>query len=215
MRKRMAVIVPLLVAAAGAEIIDRIVVSVGGRVITTTDLEGEIRVAAFLNGVKPDLTPRGKRATAERMVEQLLVKEELETSRYPVPGPSDIERALDEFKEKNFPDDAAYRKALADYGITVQDVKDQLLWERTLLEFIDVRFRPGVQVSDRDIQEYFDTVVAPAARAAHPGQPVALEDFRSQIEQTLTGQREDRDMDAWLRQARNRTQIVYHDEALQ
>ena len=206
---------PFIVASAGGEILDRIAVSVGDRVIATSDLDREIRVTAFLNGVKPDFSAPNKHATADRMVEQMLVRRELETSRYPVPQPADIEPALAEFRKENYPDDSAYSQALAAYGVTGQDVKDLLLWQRTLLEFVDVRFRPGVQVSDRDIQDYFDKVVAPAARAAHPTQPVALEDFRGQIEQTLTGQRENREMDVWLQQARNRTLIVYHDEALQ
>jgi len=202
-------------AALGfAEIIDRIAVSVGDHVITATDLDREIRVTAFLNGVRLDFSPTAKRATADRMAEQLLVRRELEVSRYPMPQPSDIEPALEEFKSKNYPDDAAYREALTQYGITDQGVKDQLLWQRTLLEFIDVRFRPGVQVNDQEIREYFEKVVEPTARAAHPGQPVTLEDYRDDIERTLIGQGEDREMDAWIKQARKRTQIVYHDEAL-
>jgi len=87
---------------------------------------------------------------------------------------------------------------LADYGIADQDVKDLLLWQRTLLLFIEVRFQSGVQVTGQDIQDYFDKVVKPAAEAAHPGQPIDLEDYRDQIEQTITGQRADRQMDTWL-----------------
>ena len=90
---------------------------------------------------------------------------------------------------------------------------DELLWQRTLLQFIEIRFRPGVQVTNEEIQAYFDQVVSPAARAAHPGQPVALEDFRNQIETTLTGQRVDQEMDVWLKEARRHTDIVYHEEA--
>src|SRR5260370_21045608 len=66
-----------------ADIIDRIAVSVGNRVITISDIDRETRVTAFINGVKADLTPAGKRATAERLVEQKLIQRELETSRYP------------------------------------------------------------------------------------------------------------------------------------
>lgn len=207
----------LLVAgsSASAVVIDRIAVSVGNQVITTSDLDREIRVTAFLNGVKPDFSPAGKHATAERMVEQKLIRKELETSRYPIPSPAEIEPILEKFKKEHFPDDAAYLQALRDYGIAGQDVKDMLLWQRTLLLFVEVRFRPSVQVSDQEIQDYFTKVVQPAAEAAHPDQPVALEDYRNQIESTLAGQREDEQMDNWLRQARRRTETVYHEEAFQ
>ena len=195
-------------------VIDRIAVSVGNRVVTTSDIDREIRVTAFQNGVKPDFSPANKRTTADRMVEQTLIRREMEISRYPVPGVAEIEGDLADTR-KHYRDDADFQRALAEYGITEQDLKDELLWQRTVVLFTDVRFRPGVQVSDQDIQDYFDKVEAPAARAAHPGRPVALEDFRSKIEATLAGQRVDQQVDIWLREARNRTEIVYHPEALQ
>jgi len=94
-------------------------------------------------------------------------------------------------------------------------VRDALLWQRTLLDFIDVRFRPAVQISAEEIQNYFDTVLAPRLRSAEPGKPISLGDYRGQIEDTLAAQREDREMDNWLREAKRQTPIVYHDEALQ
>jgi hypothetical protein len=92
-------------------------------------------------------------------------------------------------------------------------VRAELLWQRTLLRFIGIRFRPGVQVSDEDIQKYFKETVEPTARAAHPGEPVTLEDYRNQIEENLTGDRADQEMDRWLSEVRKRTEIVYHEEA--
>jgi hypothetical protein len=75
-----------------------------------------------------------------------------------------------------------------------------------------VRFQSGFQVTGQDIQDYFEKVVKPAAESAHPGQPVALEDYRDRIEQALAGQRADREMDTWLKEARGRTEIRFHDE---
>jgi hypothetical protein len=205
----------LAAALASAAIIDRIAVSVGARVITTSDLDREIRVTAFLNGQPPDLSPAGRRAAAERMVEQRLVRREVETSRYPTPQPAEIEPTLAAFEHRYYPADADYRRALAQYRISDQDVRDALLWQRTLLQFVDVRFRPAVQITGEEIQNYFDTVLAPKVRAAQPGQTVSLDDYRDQIEDILAGQREDHEMDNWLREARRQTPIVYHDEAFQ
>lgn len=198
---------------APAEIIDRIAVSVGDSVITTSDLDREIRVNAFLSGAQPDFSPAARRAAAERMVEQQLIRRELEVSKYPVPAPPAADFELQRFRASNYKSDAEFQKALSAYGITEQQVKDQLLWQLTLLRFVEVRFRPGVQVSDQEIQDYFEKVVKPAAQKAHPGAPVALEDYRSQVEQTLIGQRTDQDIDAWLKQARKRAEIVFHEEA--
>jgi hypothetical protein len=204
----------ILTPPAFGDIIDRIAVSVGTRVIAVSDIDREIRVNAFLNGVAPDLSPANKRTTADRMTEQKLIQRELEINRYPLPEASEIDPILAEFRAQHFKDDDEYRRALSERGIAEQDVKDELLWQRTLLRFIEVRFRPAVQVSDREIQEYFDQVVAPAARAAHPAQPVVLDDYRDQIETTLSGKRVDKELDTWLRQARKRNEIVVHEDAL-
>jgi peptidyl-prolyl cis-trans isomerase SurA len=208
----LAPLLALLAFAARADIIDRIAVSVGNHVITASDLDREIRVTAFLNGTKPDFTAAARRATAGRMVEQALVRSELETSRYPTPAPSEIDPVLAQLKNRS-PNDADFQHSLAEYGITEQDVRDELLWQRTLLSFLDVRFRPSVQVSDKDIQDYFEKSVLPAEQAAHKGATISLDDYRDQIEAKLTGEREDQEMSRWLDEAKKRTEIVYHNEA--
>jgi len=198
-----------------AEIIDRIAVSVGSQAITTSDLDREIRVTSFLNRTQPDFSPAARRATADRMVEQRLILRELENSRYPTPGAAEIDPIFEKFKKDNFPSDEEYRRALADRGITEQDVRNELLWERRLLAFIDVRFRAGVQVSDQEIQDYFTKVVEPAAQAANPGQPVNLDDYRGQIQEKLTGDQVDLQLSSWLDNARKRSEVVTHAEAFQ
>ncbi|SPF54246.1 hypothetical protein SBA4_6260001 [Candidatus Sulfopaludibacter sp. SbA4] len=40
-----------------------------------------------------------------------------------------------------------------------------------------------------------------------------LEDYRGQIEEKLTGDRADEDLNRWLVLARKRNEIVYHEEA--
>jgi len=205
----------LLVPAARSAVLDRIAVSVGSQVITVRDLEREIRVAAFLDGTKPDLSAANKRAMAERLVDQTLIRQEMMTSHFPFPTVAAVTSELEKLKKTSFPTDADYRRALEAYGITEQDVLDVLLRMGTLEGFINLRFRPGVQVSDQEIEDYFNRVVAPAARAAHPGEPVELEEYRAQIEEKLTGQQADQETENWLKEARRRTEIVFHPEAFE
>lgn len=205
----------VLAAPGAADIVDRIAVSVGNSVITTGDIDREIRVAAFLNGTKPDFSPAQRRATADRLVEQKLVRRELEISNYPGPPATAAKTELQQFRKSHYRDESEFERALEEDGITIREVQDELLWQITLLRFIDVRFRPAVQVTDQDIQEYFERVVKPAADAGHPGQPVSLDNYRDRIRETLTGQRADLQLDNWLKETRQRTDIVYHQEAFQ
>jgi peptidyl-prolyl cis-trans isomerase SurA len=195
-----------------AVIIDRVAASVGNRVITASGVDRQIRVTAFQDGVKPDFSPAARRATAERMVEQKLIERELSNSRYPLPDPAELLPAIDQFRKDHFKDEPDFERALAEDGITLQDFKDLLLWQRTLLLFIEVRFESGAQITDREIQDYFEKTVKPAAQLAHPGQLVDLDDYRDQIEQTIAGKRADQQLDTWLKEARKRVEIVYHDE---
>jgi len=199
---------------ARGEIIDRIAASVGNRVITASDLDRQIRVSAFQDGVKPDFSAARKKATAEAMIEQKLIESELANSRYPLPDPAELGPAIEQFKKGHFKDDGEYRAALAGYGIREDDFKELLLWQRTLLLFIQVRFETGVQLAAGEVEDYFAKTVKPVAQAAHPGQPVLLEDYREQIERKLTGQKADEQMDIWLRDVRRRNNVVVHAEVL-
>lgn len=213
--KRLCSLAVLCALTGSGAIIDRIAVSVGNRVITSSDIDREIRVASFLNGTKPDFGSAARRAAAGRMVEQTLVRLEVESSRYPAPSEADVQKALDQFKKEHFPDEAAYQSALASYGISDRDVRNELTWQRTLLSYIDVRFAPAVQVTEQEIQDYFNQVVKPAAETAHPGQAATLDEYRDAIEQTLTGKKEDQELNRWLTLAKQRNLISYRDEAFQ
>ena len=214
MRRRLSIAILLaawLAATARAEILDRIAVSVGSRVITETDLGREIRITALLNNQKPDFSPAAKRQAAERMVDQTLVRSELEASRYLPPSAAETDAALAEEKAR-FGDDAAYRRTLAEYGVSEDDLKARLTWQLTLLRFIDVRFRPGIQIGDQEIRKYFDEHLRAVLEQAHPGQTPSLDEQRAGIEQTLISQAADAQVEQWLKEAHSRTRIQYHDE---
>ncbi|MGO4883954.1 MAG: hypothetical protein ACLP59_24490 [Bryobacteraceae bacterium] len=210
----MATIVAGLVVDAGGEIIDRIAVSVGNRVITEADVDREIRLTALLNNQKPDFSPANKRAAAERMVDQALIRNELEAAHYPPPTAAETNAALAEEKAR-YGSGQTYRRALADDGVTEDELKTRLTWQLMLVRFIDVRFRPGIQISDDEIRKYFDEHMRPELLREHPGQTPSLDDYRTAIEQKLSSQAADEQVEQWLKEARRRTHIQYHDEVFQ
>ena len=213
-------VLPVWLAAAAlmtgrAEIIDRVAVSVGNSAIAASDLDREIRITAFLNGVTPDFSVRSKRATADRMVEQKLIQRELELGRYPEPEPAAVDSELADFRQMHFKTEAEFQRALTEAAITEKEVREELVWQLKLLRFVEVRFRPSVQISEQEIQDYFEKTVRPVAQAAHPGQAVTLDDYRDDIEETLAGQRADQELDKWLKETRQRSEIIFHDEVFQ
>ncbi len=187
----------LLCACAAAEIVDRIAVSVGNGVITREEVRREIRLTAFLNGEALDTGASPMRAAAERLIEQLLVRKEVELAHYPSPGTVEIEPLMKNLDLKKLPA----------YGLTEEDLRIHFTWQVQLLRFVDFRFRPGVQVSSAEIQEFFEKKILPSK----PG--VALDDVRTEIERILTSEQVDKQLDAWISEARNRSRIEFRDEA--
>jgi hypothetical protein len=195
----------LLASVATAEIIDRIAVTVERRVITESEIIRQQRIAAFLNGEKPDFSSAAKRAMADRLVEQVLIRRELETSGYD-PSSSTVNKNYQQVKAR-FKSDEAYKQALAQYGITDEDVREALEWQVALLEFVDQRFRPGVQIPESEIREYYDQQVA-----QNPNKLPPYEEAKEDIEQILTSQRVDNALDRWLGQARTQARMRYREE---
>ncbi len=125
-----------------AQILDRIAVTVGDEVITEGQVLDEIRIVAFLNRGPLDFSPAARRRTAERLVDQALIRREMRISKFPEPSQADAEQILKELKETRFHDDAAFRVAVEKYGISEKELLAHLRWELAALRFTEYRFHP-------------------------------------------------------------------------
>ena len=83
------------------------------------------------------------------------------------------------------------------------------------MRFIDARFRPGIQIGDEEIRKYFNEHLRPRLEQAHPGQTAIARRLPRRIEQTLISEAADQQVEQWLKEARRRTHIQYHDEVFQ
>jgi hypothetical protein len=99
--------------------------------------------------------------------------------------------------------------------VSEEDLKARLTWQLMLVHFIDVRFRPGIQITPEEIFKYFDDHMRAAWMQQHPGQTPSVDDHRAIIEQALISQAAGQQVEQWLKEARRRTHIQYHDEAFQ
>jgi len=195
-----------------AEIIDRIAITVGNQVITESQVDEEIRITAFLNREKLDINASARKQAATRLIEQALVKREMDLSRYPLPDLSDAGAALEGVKA-TYSNEAEYAAALESYGIHEDDLTRRLLWQFTLLRFIDYRFRPGIQIPDADVQTYYRQQVSSWEQKGVKTIP-GLEDSRDQIEEILTQKRIDQALDQWMADTRKQVPVTYRDQSL-
>ncbi len=193
-----------------AEVIDQIAVTVGRTVITESDVIKQIQLAAFQNGEPADLSAEAKRRAAQKLVNQVLIRREMEISRYPMPDAEEAKRLLEQFRKERFAGEDAFRAALERYGLTEEDLRQNLLLQLVTMRFIEHRFRPGVVVSDEEVERYYKNELLPKWKNGVV-QPPALEDSRDQIEEILAAEKVNQALDAWLRTALRQARIRYRE----
>ncbi len=203
----------LLAAAASlpAVIIDRIAITVGNQAITEGQITQDLELTALLNRVSPVDNPDTRRQAAGRLIEQALIRREMTFGSYPPVPPAEIDAAYAS-TEKAHGSASGLAAALAQYELTTADLRNYLQWQLALLKFIDLRFRPAVQVTSDDVQKYYRENVL--AQPGKNGSVPSLQQLHDQIEQKLTGERVDAQVNEWIKRARARTAIHYLDSAL-
>ena len=206
----------LVLGAVSAEVVDRIAVSLGRQVVTQSAIMEQLRVAAFLNGEAPAETAVARRRMAERIIEQTLLRREMEASRFPMPTEAEGVGMLDRVRRERFKTEAEYRAQLARHGLTEDALIRNFVFQLTTLRFVELRFRPASTVSEGEIEVYYREAFVPEHERRNPNTALpALDDARDEIEQVLLQVKVDQAMNTWLREAREQARVQYFDEAFQ
>ena len=201
----------LTVTGRGAVILDRIAVIVGNHVIKTSDLDRDIRLTAFLNRVKAEFNPQTKKQSAERLIDQDLIRQEIANGNYRRPAEAEAATLEAQLVHDRFGgSDSEFARDLERSGLTRVELRTQLLWQITVLRFIDQRFRAGVFVSDDEVRQYVQQHQA-ELRKQNPG--ATAEVLENKARELLEGEQVDKNFTDWLEQARKRIRIEYKPEA--
>ena len=205
----------LTVAAAAAEPIDRLAVVAGRQVVTLSAVAEQLRIAAFLNQEPLADTTANRRRAAERIVDQILLRREMEVSRYAPQNAAEAEAMFAKVRER-FPAPESFRHKLDEYRITEEALRRNLLLQVDTLRFLDIRFRPGSTVTDGEIELYYRETFAPMwEKRAGAGPLPEVDDARERIEQILMDGKVDQALEQWLKQARSQVRIRFLEGALQ
>jgi hypothetical protein len=171
-------------------VIDRVAVVVGNTAITETEVLREVRLTDFMNGEPLDMSVKARKDAANRLVDQQLIRDEMSTGTYPMPTDAEAADMLRDFQAQRFPNEAQYRAALKQYGITEDDLKQHLLWELAAIRFTDLRFQPN-------------PLEGQSANRVTAGAPVPA------------GNDVDQQLEAWLKEQRKNTRVRFKQAAFQ
>ncbi len=201
-----------VVLSLRGELLDRIAITVGQDVITEQEIYEQLRIAAFLNGTKPEFTQQMLRDTADRIVMQRLVLQDMKANGFSLPTDEEVQEALAQSQRSLWGSIEAFEKAAKDAGLPEEALKDFLYKMVATEKYIDFRFRPAVRVSDTAVLERYQEKYNPLDPEAEDAP--ALEDVRQAIENEITNETLSGVIDHWLDEARVRAGVQYKPEVL-
>ena len=189
-------------------VIDRIAAIVGKQVIKASDIDRDLRVTAFLNQSPLNLNAQARKQATERLIDQTIIRNEIASGGYNRASDTDADHMLDQIRRERFGgSDQRLRQALAPYGLTEDQLRAQLLWQLTVLAFIDERFRPGVLVTDEEVRQYYDQHLAELKRQ-YP-RDNTFETLASKIRSNLEGERINEQFESWLESTRKQQRVEF------
>jgi hypothetical protein len=192
---------------SAAIVLDRVAVVVNQHVIKSSDIDRDLRLTDFLNNDRLSETAADRKKAADRLIDQAVIRNEVSTGHYSRPPAQDADALLAQIQRDRYGNsEARLKQALTQYGLSEEQLRDQLLWQLTVLRFINERFRAAVLVSDDDVRNYYDQ-----HRANFKGSFDANE---KTIRTSLEGQQVNQQFEMWLQGARQRADIEYRDKTL-
>ena len=155
-----AVLLGILFAApaASAQVIDRIVATVNGRVILQSDWDEALCYEALLNHRPlPQFTDSDRRAVLDRLIDQELLREQTKAADFRHATEAEAADQIAEARKQyaNGPGDQSWQSLLTQYHLTEQDVLRHVQQQIDLMRLVDARLRPAVQIDAKSIEAYY------------------------------------------------------------
>jgi peptidyl-prolyl cis-trans isomerase SurA len=208
MMGRITFLLSLAGALHGAVVVDRAAVVVNKDVIKSSDIYRDLRVTEFLNSEQPNFSASARRKAAERLIDQNILRQEISSGGFRWASENDAGALLNNIRQDRFGGSQdRLRAALSRYGLSEEDLRAQLLWQLTVLRFIDQRFRNGVLVTDEDVRGYYDQHL-PELKREYPGNS-SFEALAPKVRASLEGERINQNFVQSVEQARKRSRIRY------
>ena len=213
MPRTLITLVLLAATPLGAEELDRVAIAVGRQIVTLSAVRRQLRMDALLEGQAVEDTPAARRTSAERLLDQALIRGEIELGRYSGPIMAEAEAAIEAYLKERKLTAAELPALVARYGFSEDDFRREVLWRLTVARFIDFRFAPGVQINDDEIAAYYQGEFLPALTQQAGAKPPRLDEVRDRIVRVLSVRKTNAAVDEWLKQTRAQAKVRTFEEA--
>ncbi len=189
--------------------LDRMVAVVNSDAVLESDIDEERRFAAFQPPASGTSNEGFSRERAvERLINRDLILEQARLQPQPPITDEEVDQQLEQLR-KDSPKCRAYHceteagwaKFVADQGFTMQELRARWRQRMEALRFIEIRFRSGIQISNAEIQDYYDKTLLPEY-AQQKVRPAKLADVSDRIREVLLQQQVSNLLGDWLKSLR-------------
>ncbi len=198
----------LALLPCAAEVVDRIVAVVNKQVILQSELEQTLHVEFLLQG-KPlnKVTGPEQQTVLEQLIDRDLLEQQSMHPELLNPTAEELAAHMREVRAQlGATDNERWQALLASYGVTEQDVEEQVSSQLRILKFVDRRFRALAQIDRTAINAYYQEKLLPQLRKQNAPLP-PLNEVAPKIEKILAEQRIDELLSSWLQTLRSQSHI--------
>jgi hypothetical protein len=186
--------------AAAQEMVDRIAARIENDIILLSDMRALSRYQQFLDG-KSETDAQ----ILDRLIDQWIVRTEANVSRFPQPSAAEIERSVERVR-KSFASTEEYEARKKQIGLSDLELRKIAAAQLYLSNYLDSRFRPGVQIDPKTVEDFYQKSVLPRAKARGQ-EPPPLDTARDFIQEALVQRGINDQADQWLIESKARLHI--------
>jgi hypothetical protein len=194
---------------AAAEVIDRIIATVNGRVILQSDWDEALCYEALLTNRTPaQFTDDDRRAVLDRLIDQELLREQMKSAEFPHVTDAEVAARVAAAR-KQYPQaasDDAWQSLLAQYHITEKDLLAHVQQQIDVMRLVDARLRPAVQIDSKSIEAYYRDQFVPKLKQSGASE-VPLAEVSARIRELLTEKKVSELLVSWLQTLRSEGQV--------
>jgi hypothetical protein len=198
--------------SSGAEILDRVVASIGNVAITQSDVEREYRLERFLDGQWPPPTPDRKALdqARERLVYQRLLLEEetQDVSRDPALEKTAAEELVG--LRKRFPSEQEFQSALQSLHMDEKQILTTLIDQQRVLRIIEQQLRSAAAPGTSDVESYYRDVFTPEYTRTHRPPVPPLTEVEGQIREILAQKKINELLASWLEELKPSRRVRFY-----
>lgn len=195
------------VAALAGEVLDRVLAVVNGHVILLSEWDDAVRLESFMSGNKlQDVGLEERKAVLDRLIDQELLRQQMRASDIRPVDTDETQKQMDSFKADYLRQHAgeSWEMALSKSGLAEGYIKNHVQSELELLQFVDARFRPSIQVSADEVEKYYRNQFLPALS---PSDPISQAEATPKLREILVQQKINQMLTSWLQTLHTQAQI--------